>query len=297
MSFAKCTRWVGLALLVAAYGTGQASAQDANATITGTVADDQGSVLPGATVTVVNEANKQMRTGVSDGRGDFRFPTLTPGTYTIKIEMQGFKTFERRANVLNASSTLSLGSVKLSLGALSETVIVEAGGTKVNAEDSQHSGLLTSTQIENLQSKGRDVMNLLRTVPGVRYGEDTDAVGDSFGTEVPNVSGQRAHWNRVTVDGLNGNELSGSNRIGSAVNLDAISEVKVLLNTYKAEYGGTGGASIQIVSKGGTSDYRGNLYWYGRRTSWNANRWQNNRAGVERPKYEFNTYGLSLIHI
>jgi len=279
---------------VAVVFVGQAVAQDANATITGTVVDDQGQVLPGATVTIINEATKTTRAGVSDARGDFRFTTLTPGTYTVKVELQGFKASERRGNVLNASSTISLGQVKLGLGQLSEIVIVEDSGSRVNVEETQHSGLITSTQIEQLQSKGRDVVNLLRAIPGVRYGEDTDALGDSFGTDIPNISGQRNHWNRATVDGMNANESGGGGKMGSAVSIDAISEVKVLLNTYRAEFGGTGGANIQIVTKGGGSQYRGSAYYLARRTSWNANRWENNKNNVERPEYDYNTYGFNL---
>ena len=81
----------------------------------------------------------------------------------------------------------------------------------------------------------------------------------------------RKHWNQVTVDGLNGNELSGTNRMNSSINLDAIAEVKVLLNTYKAEFGHSGGANIEIVSKSGSADYHGSGYWYGKRDAWNAN--------------------------
>jgi len=297
---------------------GQAAAQEANATISGTVVDEQGQVLPGATVTVVNENTKLVRSGVSDARGDFRFPTLVAGTYTVKVELQGFKASERRSNVLNASSTLSLGEVKLGLGALSEVVVVEDSGSKVNVEDTQHSGLISSTQIDQIQSKGRDVMNLLRALPGVRYMDDLDAAGDSFGSEIPHVGGLRQEWNRYTVDGLNGNELSGSRRAATAVNLDSIAEVKVLLNTYRAEFGGTGGSNIQIITKGGGSDYRGNLYWYGRRRAWTSNRWENNRTatapadpqadcsttwttasgatacGLRRPEYHFDTFGFNF---
>jgi hypothetical protein len=287
-------RGQALALLLAVLAASPAAAQEANATITGSVSDEQGQVLPGATVTVINESTRTMRAGVSDARGDFKFPTLPAGTYTVKIELQGFKGTERRGNVLSPSSTLSLGSVKLGLGSLSEVIVVESSGAKVNVEESQHSGLLTSNQIEQIQSKGRDVMNLLRALPGVRYMDDLDAAGDSFGSDVPNVGGQREEWNRVTVDGLNGNELSGSRKVASAINLDAVAEVKVLLNTYKAEFGGTGGANIQIISKGGGSEYRGNAYWYGRRTGWTANRWQNNKLGVERPEYKFDTFGFNI---
>jgi hypothetical protein len=292
-----------VALGLAVWGSDRAVAQDANATITGSVADEQGQMLPGATITLINENTKTARTTVSDARGEFRVPTLVPATYTVKVELQGFKTFESRGNVLSAASTLSMGAVKLGLGSLTELIVVEESGTKVNAEESQHSGLLTSNQIEQIQSKGRDVMNLLRALPGVRYMDDLDAAGDSFGSEVPNVGGQRQEWNRVTVDGLNANELSGSRRVASAVNLDSLAEVKVLLNTYKAEFGGTGGANIQIITKGGGTEYRGNLYWYGRRTNWNANRWQNNRtlsvpgdpsSALPRPIYDFNTFGFNV---
>jgi hypothetical protein len=126
-----------LTLLVAVGMVGQAAAQEANATISGTVSDDQGQVLPGATVTITN-ANTKLRTGVSDARGDFRFPTLVAGTYTMKVELQGFKAFERRSNVFNASSTLSLREIKLGLGALSEVTIVEDSGSKVNVEATQN---------------------------------------------------------------------------------------------------------------------------------------------------------------
>ena len=85
----------------------------------------------------------------------------------------------------------------------------------------------------------------------MRYEDGIEALGEDFGTLIPQIGGQRRHWNTVSVDGLLGNEASGSNRMSSAINLDAIEEVKVLLNTYKAEYGRSGGANIQIVTKSG----------------------------------------------
>ena len=100
-------------------------------------------------------------------------------------------------------------------------------------------------------------MGLLRLMPGVRYEDSSEALGEDFGTLIPQVGGQRRHWNSVSVDGLLGNEASGSNRMSSAINLDAIEEVKVLLNTFKAEFGRSGGANIQIVTKSGGADYRG----------------------------------------
>jgi TonB-dependent receptor-like protein len=145
-----------------------------------------------------------------------------------------------------------------------------------------------------MQTRGRDVMSLLKLLPGVRPDADIDAMGDSFGSNVPNINGMRRAWNQVTVDGLNGNELSGTSRFSSAINIDAIAEVKVLLNTYKAEFGRTGGANIEIVSKSGGTDYRGSLYWYGRRDAWNANSWEANRAGTPKAKLHIDTPGFNI---
>src|SRR4030095_2801253 len=106
--------------------------------------------------------------------------------------------FEQRNTIVNAASTLSIGTVKLGIGQLSEVVTVEDSGAKVSPENSQHSGLITSNQIHQIQTKGRDVMNLLRAIPGVRYVDDLDAAGDSFGSEGPNVGGPRPGGDRVS---------------------------------------------------------------------------------------------------
>jgi hypothetical protein len=263
-------------------------------TISGTVVDGSDQVLPGATVTLVDERTGAARTAITSGRGDFLFSAVQPGTYTVGIELAGFRKYERRSNVLNASSDVALGRVKLEIGTLTETVSVVAQGTVVETKNSDYSGLLTSTQIANIQTKGRDVMSLLRLLPGVKYENEVESMGDSFGTQVPNIGGNRRAWNQVTVDGLNGNELSGTARFSSAISLDAIAEVRILLNTYKAEFGRTGGANIQIVSKSGSSEYRGSTFWYGRREKWNATSWENNRLNRSKPKYHFETYGANI---
>ena len=250
--------------------------------------------MPGATVTLTNDAIAGARTMPSDERGEFAFRAVTPGSYTVKVELTGFRSIEQRSNILNASGRLDLGRLTLEVGALTEAVSVVASGTYVETKNSDYSGLLTATQISQIQTKGRDVVNLLRLLPGVHYENDIDAMGDSFGSQLPNIGGQRRTWNQVTVDGLNGNELSGTGRMNSSINLDAIAEVKVLLNTYKAEFGHSAGANIEIVSKSGSSDYHGSGYWYGRRDAWNASPWENNRAGLPKPKLKIDTPGFNL---
>src|SRR4029077_8104281 len=120
---------------------------------------------------------------------------------------------------------LSVGTLVLKVGGLSETVVVEATGTQVKTEDSQHSGVITSTQIEQVQVLGRDVTSIMRLLPGVRYEQTVDSLGMSFGTSVPNVGGGRSDWSNVVVDGVIANETGNSGLMSMQINLDGISEV------------------------------------------------------------------------
>ncbi|MPY89165.1 MAG: TonB-dependent receptor plug domain-containing protein [Luteitalea sp.] len=271
-----------------------AAAQVPTGTISGRVVDESGAAIPGANVTLVNETRGDTRTAVTNDAGAFTFNAVLAGSYTVRVALDGFRTLERRNNVLNPSGHLSLRDLGLEVGAIAEQVAVVAQGATVETTNSDYSGLLTSTQIGQVQTKGRDVMTLLRLLPGVRYEDDIEAMGDSFGSNVPNMGGQRRSWNQVTVDGLNGNELSGTSRFASATNLDAIAEVKVLLGSYKAEYGRSGGSNVQVVTKSGGMEYHGNLRYYGRRDRWNENRWENEREGLPKPKQHFDTYGFTL---
>jgi hypothetical protein len=270
-----------------------AVAQNVTGTIAGAVADQQGQVVPGATVTIVNESTGEARTAVSDARGSFQVTTLPPGTYTVRVEMANFARVERTRVVLSAAERVSVGTITLAVGAVGETVVVEASGTRVNTEETQHSGLITSKQIEQISVKGRDVTQLLRLAPGVRYEDTTESLGDSFGTLIPHVGGKRRDWNTVMVDGVLGNEIGQANRMAQQINLDSIAEIKVLINNYRAEYGRTGGAQVHIVSKGGSSKYSGGLYYYGRHEKLNATSFFNNRSNAPKPRYRFNTYGAN----
>ena len=167
-------------------------------------------------------------------------------------------------------------------------------GGEVSTEDSQHTGLITSTQIEQIQVKGRDVTTLMRLVPGVRYEDTVESLGESFGTLVPHVSGQRRDWNTIMIDGVLGNEVGQTNRMAQQINLDAVDEIKVLLNTYRAEYGRGGGAQIQIVTKSGSNRFHGSAYHFLQNEALNANEFFLNRAGTRRPRYRRHETGVTL---
>ena len=134
----------------------------------------------------------------------------------------------------------------------------------------------------------------MRLLPGVRYENTVDSLGMSFGTSVPNVGGARRDWSNVITDGVVSNEVGNSGLMAQQINLDAIAEVRVLLNSYRAEYGRAGGGQVQIVTKSGSSSYPGNLYYYGRHEKLNANDFFNNRNNIKKPRYRFNTYGGNL---
>ncbi len=143
---------------VAVVGLPAAAAQNVTGTISGVVLDEQKQPVPGATVTVINEATSDARVTTTDGNGDFQVTNLLPGTYTVRVEMDKFRRIERTKNVLSAAERLSIGALTLQVGPLNELVTVEAAGTHVNTAETQHSGLITSKQIEQIQvrSRGRD---------------------------------------------------------------------------------------------------------------------------------------------
>ena len=127
----------------------------------------------------------------------------------------------------------------------------------MNTTETQHGGVITRTQIEQIQVLGRDVTSLMRLLPGVRYTAPVDSMGGTFGVDVPNVGGLPADWSNVIIDGVVGNEAGNSGMNAQMVNLDAIAEVRLLNNSYRAEYGQSGGSQLQIVTRGGSPEYRG----------------------------------------
>src|SRR5688572_21689051 len=154
-----------------------ASAQTVTGTISGTVVDQQGQVVPGATVTIVNEATSDARSTVSAAAGDFLVTNLQPGQYTLRIVLQSFRTLERKNIVLSAGERLAVANLTLEIGNVGETVTVESRGTYVNTAETQHSGLITAKQIEQIQLLGRDVTSTMRLLSCVRDDNTVDSRG------------------------------------------------------------------------------------------------------------------------
>jgi hypothetical protein len=285
--------WPGLlcSLLVAVLASSTALAQTVTGTISGTVVDGSSAVIAGARVTLIHERTGNARILNTDEGGRFSFAALQPGIYALKTEATGFQTLERKGTVLSANEHLALGNLELSAGQVSETVTVTTEGARVETQSSDLTARLTADQISLISTKGRDVTSLLRLLPGTSNNDDIEAVGEGFGTDLPNISGQRGRSTVSSIDGLNASEPSGSNKLSMTINQDAVAEVKVLRNNYAAEYGNNGGAIINLVSKGGTMDYSGSAYYFLRNEALNANQFFNNKVGIKRPLYRHNIWG------
>jgi len=271
-----------------------ANGQSITGVVSGIVMDSSGGVIPGASVTLTSDKFNQGRSITTDSEGRFNFAALQPGSYSLKIERQGFQTLEQKSVILSANENLALGDLKLQPGQVSETVSVTSEGTVVERETSDLTARLTSDQLNLISTKGRDVTSLLRLMPGTSNIPDIEAVGNGFGTTLPNFSGGRARSTVATVDGLNASEPSGSNLLSLTTSLDAIGEVKVLRDNYAAEYGNNGGAMINIVTKGGSKNYRGTAYYFLRNEALNAANFFNNKAGLRRALYRFNYWGFNI---
>ena len=274
--------------------SGLAVAQTVTGAISGVVVDPSDNPIVGATVTLINTKTGDKRTVTTNESGAFSVPALQPDVYTIKVEHRGFRGLERQNTVLSANENLAIGRIALQVGAVTETVTTVAEGAMVEKESSDLTGRLTSDQIQLISTKGRDITSLLRLIPGVSYIDDVESVGDGFGTDLPNISGQRGRSSIATVNGLNASEPSGSNKISMTTNQDAIAEVKILRNNYSPEFGNNGGAQINIVTKSGKKEYFGTAYYFLRNEALNANNFFNNKLDLPRAKYRHNIWGFNV---
>jgi hypothetical protein len=269
-----------------------ASGQSSSGTITGRVLDTSGQSVPNATVTLVKQDTREVRTFSTDSMGDFTLTALQPGPYSLKVEAQGFKLIERQNLQLSSSERLSTGDLILQVGTVTEVVEVKGEATPVQTASSERSALVDSNQVTNLTTRGRDVFGLLATLPGVVYdGRGNDGLGTQGSPAA--FSGARGVYSVSNVDGISGNTRSG-NSLDTPVNMDTVAEVKVLLNNYQAEYGKGAAGVINIVTKSGTPQFHGLAYYYVRNEAFNANTFFNNRSGAPLGRYRYNTIGGNI---
>ncbi len=266
-------------------------AQTSSGTISGRVIDPSGAAVPAAEVRLVNQATNDTRVLTTTEGGDFVFAEIQPGIFTLTVKAAGFKQYGQKDLRLAASDRISIGDLMLQVGAVSEVVEVRAEGAQVQTASGEQSALLDSKQITDLMARGRDVMALLQILPGV---VNDSTGGDTLGQfSTPTMQGMRNNYNAINIDGISGNTARGQTA-ESPINMDAIAEVKVLTNSYPAEYGTASGGVINIITKGGGRQFHGSGYYYNRNEAMNANTFFNNRQSIARQRYRFNTTGYNI---
>lgn len=285
------TRALG-AIAAALALAGTASAQSAGS-ITGTVKDSSGAALPGATVTLLSPAIGVAQTATTDARGVFVSPQLPPGTYTVGVEMSGFKKVEKANVILPTASRVNAGDFVLEVGSLSETVTVETdvGRLQIQSESGERSDLVTNKQLRDLALNGRNITDLFKTIPGVVAGSTITSSTVQNVVGQFNVNGTRSNQHEYTIDGVTNLNLGNNTGALVTVNPDALEEVKILTSNYQAEYGKAGGGYIALTTRSGTSEYRGGLRYFRRNEDYNANSYFNNANRRPKPPYRFNYYG------
>ncbi len=244
-----------LALLL---GSLPALAQTISGRIDGHVYDSSGGVLPGATVTVVNEGTGFTRVLVSDETGLYTATNLPVGTYSVTAELQGFRRQQKTGISLTADGRLTT-DFALGVGELTESVEVTAAiGETVNRTSGEVARTIDSQQIKDLAFNGRNYLELASLIPGaVTTDFDPLALATSLSVTGQSINGSRGNTNNLTVDGTS-NMDSGSN--GSQINnvsLSFIDQVKIQTSNFSAEVGRNSGAAVNVVTRSGTNSYRG----------------------------------------
>ena len=271
-----------LALILITVSPSVVDAQTTSAAVSGVVQDSQGGVLPGVTVTMTSRTQGNTLTTVSDAGGRFVFPIVRPDTYTLRATLEGFKTSERTNVVVNANDKLSTGSLMMEIGGVTEEVSVTGRVVELQSTSGERSFTLESETLKDIANNGRALFNYVTLVPGaLSQNRGNTELGSVSGFT---VNGQRPNSNNITIDGVANIDTGDNGGNMATTNIDAVAEVKVLTNSYQAEYGRAVGGQLQVVTKSGTQNFRGSGYWYGQRSDWNANTYLNKRETPEVPK-------------
>ncbi len=241
-----------------------AVAQITSGTITGVVTDTSGAVVAGASVTITSTQTGSVRTATTNSEGNFSFPELSPGVYNITVTKQGFKKVEQKGVEAHVAD-LNNVTIKMPVGGMVETVEVQASAVQVETQTGVVGNLVTGEQVRELPLNGRNFVQLTTMMPGVAVAENFDPKNKGLlaGVDI-SFSGAPANANQWRVDGANNNDIGSQRTILVYPSIDAIEEFKILRNSYGPEFGGAGGAQINIVTRGGGNDFHGSVFYFGR---------------------------------
>src|SRR5689334_13322438 len=238
-------------------------AQETTGSLRGRVVDAQGLAVPGVTVTATGPQGA--KTAVTDSDGRFSVPFLTPGSYTVRAELRGFKAVEQRGVTVSLGQAVDLPGLKMEVGGLTETVQVTASSPIVDTTSTTTGAVLSSDMFSRVPV-GRRVSDTLYMAPGV-------SSSGSLGSANPSISGGSGLENQYVIDGVNvtnqGYGALGSYSIvfgslGNATPFDFVKEVQVKTGGYEAEFGQATGGVVNVVTKSGTNNVAGSVFGYAR---------------------------------
>lgn len=266
---------------------GLALAQGTSGRLAGTVLDTSGAVLPGATVTLSNDATGFQQVEITNEQGAFVFATIPVGTYKVAIELAGFKTANYNQVVINVGQEYSL-TARLEIGALTETVEVTAGVSLVTTTTPQVTSTVLQKQVLEIPLANRDITNLIKLQPGVQgIINRTNTV----------INGGRPSWTQVTLDGINiQDNFIRTNSLDFLPNRptsDNVAEFSITSSVQGADAAG-GASSVRMVTPSGTNTFRGSAFEFWRDNSMAANSFFNNRTGVPKSDLSRHQFGGRL---
>jgi hypothetical protein len=275
--------------------------QVTSGTVFGTVTDQTGAFVANAPVTVRDAATGVTRSVSTNENGGFVAANLPPGTYTIAVEVAGFKKLEKTGLILSAADRLNAGNLVLTVGSATEevTVTAQSAELQLQSDSGERSDLITTKQLNNVALNGRNVLDYMKLIPGVTSTFDGHVSGTG-GLDQININGTRANQHEFTIDGASNVDTGNNGGTHVTLNPDAIEEVKVLTSNYQAEFGKAAGGQIAIVTKGGTNQWHGDVRFFHRNEGLNANEFFNkkNELSTQAPNtpqlYRYNYIGYQI---
>jgi Carboxypeptidase regulatory-like domain/TonB-dependent Receptor Plug Domain len=261
--------------------------------ISGTVKDQSGSAIPGATVTISETDTGGVRSFTTDASGAYAIPNLSVGTYTVEVKATGFTTSVRSGIVLHVGDQPVI-DVQMNVGSMTQTVEVASAVPTIDTSNAVVGGVVENEQIENLPLNGRGFADLAVLQPGVVYASTgARSLSAGFGQKI-SISGMRVSSNDYTLDGQDIDNAYNDigNPTGEAAGIDAVQEYEVVTNPFSADYGRTGAGLVQIVTKSGTNDFHGTAYEYFRNKVFNTRNHFDPASGP--PAFERNQFGATL---
>ncbi len=264
------------------------------ATISGTVSDPSGALVPKAEVTITNQATGAKRLVVANESGFFTAPQLPVGTYTVAATAAGFKTAEKKNIELHVADELTVAMV-LEIGTMSEVVTVTGGAIQVELRSGEVSNLIGSQQMTELPLNGRSFVQLVTLVPGasIQDGVRMGATG-LFSSADMSVSGSASNANAWLVDGVDNVDHGSGRTLLIYPSVDSVEEFKVQRNSYGADNPSAGGVQVNLVTKGGSNSFHGTVYEFFRNDKLDANNFFLNQAGQPRAEVRSNNFGYTF---